>query len=599
MAKKAKSVKTTAKKTTAKKTIQQGDFLAHLSARVDHYENTYALQRKGQAFLMWYAVESLGLEPDDAFEAVSVEGGNDKGIDFFHIDQDHQRIILAQGKYQANGKYKAKQGELYELLHAPDWLKDPPALEKEGRPDLADDAEEFMEAIDNGFGVEFIYAYCGPRHKETIDVANKFNEDEGESSPSVFARIAGLPELLGEYRERVEETRIAEAVIRVPVGTSFEVTGTFGRSLVVSIPGTELKQLYETHSERLFDRNIRLFLGTRKGGVNAGMQDTLASAQERRNFWSYNNGITLVCDSFDIDSDSGDLTLKNFSIVNGCQTTVSIGKASPSAAKEISVLGRFINSSEAITDNIIRYNNSQNPIRVWEFSSQDPIQKRLKKELAEEPKPFFYALRKGEARFLSPDEKEHYKRDGSVQQIPHDTVTQYLASMDGYPTVAYKDKGRLFNAMRAQLYPDNIRVEKVILAWQLGRVVEDVVKEAIREARKNGEDNDLRILRRGARMFVIAVTGVILRSRNGSTYIEKLKREVASSKATAGRLSQYSEVGVAWYVQAVRDLLDGGEDLSTLTRSEASYDRVRKKVETSWKTFSVSKQWVEGALPAL
>lgn len=203
-----------------------------------------------------------------------------------------------------------------------------------------------------------------PRHKETIDVANKFNEDEGESSPSVFARIAGLPELLGEYRERVEETRIAEAIIRVPVGTSFEVTGTFGRSLVVSIPGTELKQLYETHSERLFDRNIRLFLGTRKGGVNAGMQDTLASAQERRNFWAYNNGITLVCDSFDLDSDSGDLTLKNFSIVNGCQTTVSIGKASPSAAKEISVLGRFINSSEAITDNIIRYNNSQNPIRV-------------------------------------------------------------------------------------------------------------------------------------------------------------------------------------------------------------------------------------------
>ena len=54
-----------------------------------------------KAFLFWFAVRILELSEDDAREAISIEGANDKGIDLFWVDYDEGRIIIAQGKYSA------------------------------------------------------------------------------------------------------------------------------------------------------------------------------------------------------------------------------------------------------------------------------------------------------------------------------------------------------------------------------------------------------------------------------------------------------------------------------------------------------------------
>ena len=58
------------------------------------------------------------------------------------------------------------------------------------------------------------------------------------------------------------------------------------------------------HGDSLFDRNIRLFLGSHKGGVNAGIKETLETPTERPNFWAYNNGVTFICDDYDYDAET-------------------------------------------------------------------------------------------------------------------------------------------------------------------------------------------------------------------------------------------------------------------------------------------------------
>ncbi len=110
--------------------------LKYITDRVTHYEGFYKLQR-GQAFMLWYAVEALGLDQDTAYEAVSYDRGNDKSIDFFFVDDEYERLILAQGKFNQKGAYKPKTGEFLELVHATDWLRVPETLVREGRPDLA------------------------------------------------------------------------------------------------------------------------------------------------------------------------------------------------------------------------------------------------------------------------------------------------------------------------------------------------------------------------------------------------------------------------------------------------------------------------------
>lgn len=125
-------------------------FLKYLRAQVKKYRDQYSLN-EGKAFGLWYAVDSLGLEEDEAYEAVAFDGGNDKDIDVFFLDQEAQRVIIGQLKFHGLGKYKGKKSELLGLIHTTDWLKDPESLARAGRKDIAAAAADYCDAINEGY----------------------------------------------------------------------------------------------------------------------------------------------------------------------------------------------------------------------------------------------------------------------------------------------------------------------------------------------------------------------------------------------------------------------------------------------------------------
>ena len=577
-------------------------FPFYLKSRVAYYKDHYSL-KVGTAFGMWYAIESVGLEEDEAFEAVSFDGGNDKDIDFFLIDAPTERILIGQLKYKSTGKYAARKAELLSLLHTTDWLKDPEALRRDGRKDLANAADEYLTAVGNGYSVEYLYVYMGERRVDVEDVARQFNVSEAGSVPSRSCRVVDFSSLLSEHEERIDQsTRINKTTIQIQPNRYFEEDGAFGKALVTSLGGNELRTLHDTHGDRLFDRNVRLFLGARKGGVNAGLRDTLASTAERKNFWAYNNGITFICDNYELDQDDM-LTLHNFSVVNGCQTTVSFTNSTVSAAKNARVLARFIAAPEKDIDSIIRFNNSQNPIRIWDLSSQDKLQKHLKKELAKLPQPFLYILRKGETRGMTNAEKKSFRRSGKPQGklcvIQHDLNAQYLAAFRGLPAIAYKDKGKIFAGHYDEVYPSQIRAEEVVLAWQAGSIATAVVKEALEQAVADDDEQRVAILKRGGKFFVLAAMGLILHERNGKTFLNKLKPAVATSKATEARLKNYAAIAMEWYVIAATDLINAGQEITTIVRSPENWKSISQKIKSNWNVYKLSKKVMEEALPKL
>jgi hypothetical protein len=99
-----------------------GTFLSVLNKKVQKFKTVYKLS-VGKAFGMWLATEYLGLDESEAFEAVSIDGGNDKDIDLFFVDDEAERIVIGQLKFNTTGKYKARKNELLGLLHTTDWLK--------------------------------------------------------------------------------------------------------------------------------------------------------------------------------------------------------------------------------------------------------------------------------------------------------------------------------------------------------------------------------------------------------------------------------------------------------------------------------------------
>lgn len=103
------------------------------------------------------------------------------------------------------------------------------------------------------------------------------------------------------------------------------------------IPATLLAKAYDQWGSKLVERNVRSFLQT-KGGTNKGILKTLKDPNERRMFVSYNNGISTVARSGDIEKINENINLyriiglTGWQIVNGGQTTASIHQAYKSDA---------------------------------------------------------------------------------------------------------------------------------------------------------------------------------------------------------------------------------------------------------------------------
>jgi len=560
-----------------------------------------------RAFPVWFAKVALDIDEDEAFDAL-VEGPNEKGMDVFWTDHQNKRVFIAQCKYSPRSSHRPKEKDVTNLLACTNWLVAPQDLEREGRPEIVSAAREYRDAMAQEFSTQLWFVYCGVRDENVDKVIRVYNsnpENEQHNRSAVHCDLGLVDSIYEEWRG--EGKRIPTASIAPGVG-AFELSGSFGKALVTSLPGPQLAFLYQQFKDQLFARNVRGWLGARKGSVNAAILDTLENDRECGNFWAYNNGITIVCDDYDFDSHKLSLTLRNFSIVNGCQTTVALARSADlPSARTVSVLARVICPPESLIDSVIRYTNSQNLIRRWDLASQDSLQRRLKREFEDLSQPFFYAIRRGEWNSLSPAEKARFKAAGKTARlVKDDLLAQYLASFKGMAVVAYKNKALLFERYYDQTFPPDIRVEEALFVWQAGEVTQALVREEIRRegerVRKGEEEREkyVLMLKRGGRFYALAVFGLVARLRNGGDYLRSITEDRTTSQAATERIRKYALVSIQWYKQAVDDLSRlSGTDLSVLIRGSGFFDRIAERVTNMYDTMSINEDWMRGALPRL
>jgi hypothetical protein len=474
---------------------------------------------ESRAFAVWYGKVALRLDEQEALEAASYDGGNDRGADFFFVDDEWERVIVAQWKYYASSKKTPKAGDLTQLFNLPSELSDPQDLRDDGRDDLAEAAEALDEARSRGYELDLRFLYPGVKHKdrdrEPTRLIRAFNrERRGEDMTAQLIRLDDLEVAYEDYQGSAD--RVQKGRLELDNGNFLEEEGPYGRSFVANIPGSSLASLYKSHGNRLFDQNVRLFLGTRKGSVNAGLRETLGDTIDRGNFWAYNNGITIVARGVEADEANGHLDLTDFSIVNGCQTTVSIADAGDTAARHVSVVARVIAAEDPdLIDKIIRYTNSQTPINVWDISARDKLQQRLRKELADLEESWFYALRRGELENVA--DKDKFGRRGNRRVLPFPLSAQYLAAFHGMPVEAYKEKALLFTIHKTRVFPPDTEPRDLLWAWAVGQAVDLAIPEVRSQLGSDDEVADA-VLKRGARFFVTSVSGQLLREQNGDDF---------------------------------------------------------------------------------
>ena len=173
------------------------------------------------------------------------------------------------------------------------------------------------------------------------------------------------------------------------------------QSLLCNFSGYDLAVLNNKYSNTLLGRNI-LYGQNLRESLNKASK-TFESMFETINtepdlFLFYNNGITIISNHF--NEKNGKITIKDFSIINGAQTTSTLGaylrdaeihseKEKIEKLKNVFVLTKVyqidnqLKNSEHISENIKIFNNTQTPL-----SSRDMVSIR-KEQIALQEKLFF------------------------------------------------------------------------------------------------------------------------------------------------------------------------------------------------------------------
>jgi hypothetical protein len=163
----------------------------------------------------------------------------------------------------------------------------------------------------------------------------------------------------------------------------------------------EIAQWWKDHRNFLFVQNLRVFYYS--SDVNDALKKTLAS--EPDNFWYFNNGITVICDSVtkglagSLDNTVCIFTCEGVSVVNGAQTVGSIGDViggipeGGGAPPQGWVQVRIISLEKCPPDfarQLTRAANLQNAVGNREFAAMDPLQYRLATDFSLDRRKYVY-----------------------------------------------------------------------------------------------------------------------------------------------------------------------------------------------------------------
>lgn len=486
-----------------------------------------------------------GLVPDDSedFEASFADGPSDAAVDFLVRAEGH--VLIIQTKYHARGKTEKE----HDFNHFCDVLSRlNPELGKKYK--VSEKVRELASDINwetDTFELQFITLASA---NDNIRARESAGQQQVKELPGIEDRVDVIFYDESDLNQRLREAdsageRIAEPVVirfsgqkAAPPWITYESSD--GRiSYIGYVKAAEFRNLYAKHRYRLFAQNIRNYVGdtsTNKGIIKTALD-------EPDNFFFFNNGIAAVASKIEPSTEKGEIRCEQFSVINGAQTVRSLAKAhtrNPASSSGAAVLLRLSQvsfkhdtSEESFLDNVTRYNNTQNAVKVSDFRSNDDVQRALAKKfsgLSRGGKQYWYKnKRTGEpdSRKISIGMEEFAKTVFAFQFGPSDMFggTSHLfdiGARGGYAKVFGDDDGQVWSTV------NDVQFNFLAGIWFLCEKVREELKEEKSRLAEGAKDDDAAVVRYALerRWLVFFTVGEWLRKRYE---LEKadLKTEIA------------------------------------------------------------------------
>jgi AIPR protein len=241
----------------------------------------------------------------DEIQTIATEaitgGGDDKKCDVIYVDKERQVAIIAQCYVSYRHKDSAPSNKASELNTAITWLllSDIDTLSDaiKGR------ADEMRAAINAGEIKQFYIWYvhnlpCSKNVRDELHAVERaaraaLARYQSGQDINIFAEEICEARLDRLYVQ-AERTVIVTDEIMITVPDAIEIKEAEWSSVITTVRGSWLHQLYHQHKTDLFSANLRGCLGSRESDSNINNGIKITADEHPRNFYVYNNGITAL-----------------------------------------------------------------------------------------------------------------------------------------------------------------------------------------------------------------------------------------------------------------------------------------------------------------
>jgi len=420
------------------------DFKKQIEEDIKDYQQNFPyvsnINKDEWAFNYWI-LDKLFYEDEELIEEKIIDY-HDMGIDAYEIYEDTKDIYLIQNKYYSNSTTITAEYIKNDFL-----LRAITALENGTYKKSEELQNAFTKYKDHSDFTVYLQLFVtnNVRCKEADDYVKRFNIEHPKYRASIFY----LDDIAEKYYGEIKQVKknLTVKVQSVNKGTILNInTDDYKLENVIDAryvlaPVVSVYRLYRDAIEKgypIFDKNIREYLGNR--GVNKNMYITLLDSDDRKNFFYYNNGVTVICDSMGkINTQASTYNMNayfeitNPQIVNGCQTVNTIYEALKNVDpaqlekeyKDTFVMLKIleIDQGNAYEDslykNIVRFNNSQNPIDEKTFVANTDIFVRLQREFEE--KGFLLLIKQSDKNRFT----EKYHVISKLKQLADERVKRF------------------------------------------------------------------------------------------------------------------------------------------------------------------------------
>lgn len=317
------------------------------------------------------------------------DGYHDMGIDAIYLDDARKELIIVQSKWRNNGKGSISHVEMQTFVEG---IKRVIGYDLEGANNKIqlkkDDINFALTSMNYQIKAVFIHTgneACSEYNYRPIKDLMAVTNDE-ISTLLVYEEI-NFKEIY-EFLAQGQNNKAIDLddIILLDWGKISEPYPVYYGVISAAAIG----EWFRNYGNTLFAKNIRFYKGNTD--VNEGIRKTLLNEPE--NFFYYNNGIKLLCNSIirkakdSTTNATGLFRLEGVSLVNGAQTAGTIGNVfidNPEQVAKANVLVQLVDLSRATEEaysKITKLSNTQNRIENKDFAALDPEQERIRIDLS-------------------------------------------------------------------------------------------------------------------------------------------------------------------------------------------------------------------------